>query len=227
MKKSRPIFSYLASISFLIGCLLLFFLVAATSSTTMHLSFEKYSLSSLHGIHPQNYSYIAQEITAYLKGEISSVAFSLPVQGEVVQVFNQKELLHLKDILHLVSLGKIIVFSLFTVFLFSFFVVFYTKNLSSFFTALFKSCVGAFLFIALLALWALIDFNSLFTFFHQILFTNDLWLLNPYTDKLIQLMPLPFFIAYGQKILIGVLLLLLFLASFSYFILKFFFRQRS
>ena len=54
--------------------------------------------------------------------------------------------------------------------------------------------------VAALALWGLIDFNTLFTGFHRLMFTNDLWLLNPATDLLIRLMPLPFFIAIAAGI---------------------------
>lgn len=43
--------------------------------------------------------------------------------------------------------------------------------------------------IAILALWGLMDFDSLFTLFHKLLFTNDLWLLDPQTDLLIRICP--------------------------------------
>lgn len=59
---------------------------------------------------------------------------------------------------------------------------------------------------------ACIDFNSLFVLFHQIAFTNDLWLLNPQTDLLIRLMPIEFFISYAAIIgglwLLGMVILL-------------------
>ena len=45
--------------------------------------------------------------------------------------------------------------------------------------------------------WAVLDFDSVFTLFHEIAFTNDLWLLNPNTDMLIRLMPETFFTEYG------------------------------
>ncbi len=43
------------------------------------------------------------------------------------------------------------------------------------------------------AVWAAVDFSSAFTFFHETLFTNDLWLLNPETDLLLRLLPEQFF----------------------------------
>ena len=69
-------------------------------------------------------------------------------------------------------------------------------------------------FVALLALLAAMDFDRLFILFHQIAFTNNLWLLNPQTDLLIRLMPTQLFIDYAQIIgivwaaLMGVLLII-------------------
>ena len=52
---------------------------------------------------------------------------------------------------------------------------------------------------AVLAIWAVSDFNGFFTAFHRIAFTNDGWLLNPWTDMLIRLMPTEFFISLGIR----------------------------
>ena len=43
--------------------------------------------------------------------------------------------------------------------------------------------------IAALGIWGIVDFDSLFTAFHHMLFTNDLWLLDPRTDLLIRICP--------------------------------------
>ena len=56
--------------------------------------------------------------------------------------------------------------------------------------------------LALLLAFAFSDFTELFTRFHEIAFTNDLWLLNPAEDLLIRCLPEQFFfemalIAFG------------------------------
>ena len=50
------------------------------------------------------------------------------------------------------------------------------------------------------ALWAALDFDAAFTFFHRALFTNDLWLLDPRTDLLIRICPESMFMAMGRMI---------------------------
>ena len=52
---------------------------------------------------------------------------------------------------------------------------------------------------AVLAVWAVTDFDGFFITFHKVAFTNDGWLLNPGTDMLIRLMPEDFFISLGIR----------------------------
>ena len=54
--------------------------------------------------------------------------------------------------------------------------------------------------LGLFAIWAAIDFRAAFDFFHKMLFTNDLWLLNPETDLLIRICPSSMFMSMGARI---------------------------
>ena len=50
------------------------------------------------------------------------------------------------------------------------------------------------------ALYAIVDFDAAFTLFHRVLFSNDLWLLDPRTDLLIRLCPASMFMTMGALI---------------------------
>ncbi|MDE6195978.1 MAG: DUF1461 domain-containing protein, partial [Erysipelotrichaceae bacterium] len=52
-----------------------------------------------------------------------------------------------------------------------------------------KTALYFFLFVAFLGAYAIIDFDSFWTSFHYIFFSNDLWLLNPATDFMILMFP--------------------------------------
>lgn len=54
--------------------------------------------------------------------------------------------------------------------------------------------------LAIFGIWAVIDFSSAFSFFHRLLFTNDLWLLDPATDLLIRICPSGMFESMGLRI---------------------------
>ena len=69
------------------------------------------------------------------------------------------------------------------------------------------------------ALWAAVDFDGAFTFFHRLLFTNDLWLLDPRTDLLIRICPITMFMNMGARIgiysLVWTLLILILTTVFT------------
>ena len=54
--------------------------------------------------------------------------------------------------------------------------------------------------LGIFAAWAAVDFNAAFNFFHELLFTNDLWLLDPRTNLLIRICPQSMFMAMGARI---------------------------
>jgi integral membrane protein (TIGR01906 family) len=60
--------------------------------------------------------------------------------------------------------------------------------------------------VILVGVLSLIDFDSLWTHFHQIAFRNDLWLLDPTRDYLIMLFPEPFWFAATIRIAVSVAL---------------------
>ena len=64
------------------------------------------------------------------------------------------------------------------------------------------------MFFAFLGIWAYVDFNAFWTMFHEILFTNDLWLLDPRVSIMINMFPEEFW--FGMVIRIA----LTFIVSF-------------
>ena len=64
-------------------------------------------------------------------------------------------------------------------------------------------CAGTVLFFALLAVLTAIissNFSKYFIVFHHIFFNNDLWMLDPQTDLLINIVPEPFFMDTAARI---------------------------
>lgn len=64
-------------------------------------------------------------------------------------------------------------------------------------------CAGTLLFFTILAALALVistNFTKYFIIFHEIFFNNDLWILDPSTDLLINIVPEPFFVDTAARI---------------------------
>ena len=67
--------------------------------------------------------------------------------------------------------------------------------------SMYSSIISLGIVLAVFLLY-LIDFNKYFTYFHLILFDNDLWLLNPNVDILIRIFPEQIFISLLNNIVL-------------------------
>lgn len=61
---------------------------------------------------------------------------------------------------------------------------------------------GFVIVVAAIGLYAAVDFSAFWTSFHHVFFTNDLWLLDPKTDVLIQMVPEQFFSDLVARIIV-------------------------
>ncbi len=143
---------------------------------------------------------LSDRISQALNGELDAMSQLrvYDLSGQEIDAFNQRELTHMEDVVGLYRLAWQVMYALMAVecalFLWVIWAVWCGK------TSLLRIAKGALwglvdgaILALLLGAWALIDFRSIFWLFHQVAFTNDLWLLNPETDLLIRMMPLAFF----------------------------------
>ena len=150
------------------------------------------------GISDEDLQRLDKKLAEYLFGRIDTPNAQIPVFGANQPAFNEKELIHLADCRRLLAPTANLPLNLFLA----------VAGLGLAMTgkqgkrAASASLASALVLapIALLAVWALVDFNSAFHFFHKILFTNDLWLLDPRTDLLIRICPASMFANMGARI---------------------------
>jgi integral membrane protein (TIGR01906 family) len=154
---------------------------------------------------------ISNNLADYLENKKDNLIFEITYEGEKREAFNSREIHHMIDVkniyvqlsyLKLISLLMIIGIIVFNRKKYLFHAMYYSAGLS-------------FGFSVILGIIISINFNKAFIFFHEIAFSNDLWLLDPRTDLLINLLPLSFFI----NISIHMLLLFIALQSLGIFII--------
>ncbi|MBI4154557.1 DUF1461 domain-containing protein [Candidatus Woesearchaeota archaeon] len=100
-------------------------------------------------------------------------------------LFNDKEILHLKDIFNIFLILKLIFIVSFIIFLFLIFKDFECLLKPFLYSLILTIIISLILYV--------INFNSLFLNFHKLIFFNDYWLLDPSKDILIRLFPQEFF----------------------------------
>lgn len=131
--------------------------------------------------------------------------FTVMVNGVQQPPFNEREIMHMEDCCNLFDLLQNVHSACFILVLpFALAVLIMAlrdmKRMEWDFKTAWTASGIILIPIAFLALWAAIDFSSAFTFFHKLLFSNDLWLLDPRTDLLINICPSSMFANMGLRI---------------------------
>ena len=181
----RNIFLSLLLIVFL---LLLFAMVFGFSKNFYLREFSLYHPEKTLNINSKFVRYAGQVIPEYLMGKRDN----LQIPG-FKNFFNEREIKHMDDVKRIFIWVKIIsVLSLIT------FLIFLKPNGLPLVLLYSLILIAIILFIFLF-----LPFDLSFTKFHEILFNNELWLLNPETDRLIVLLPERFFIDATRGIILS------------------------
>lgn len=117
--------------------------------------------------------------------------------------FNEKEIMHMKDVHALFNLSDKIYNISFILGLIIIVIYVLFKNINLLLWNSAKYIVILLIIASLLVLLISSDFNKFFIMFHEIFFDNDLWLLDPKTDLMIQMLPEKFFSTMSANIAIN------------------------
>ena len=174
----------------------------ACSPGEMEGAMRRFAPPEATGLPEREYPAMAAHITGYLAGREDSFQYELPAPGgERMPCFHDYELAHMADCRRLIRLDGIV-----CILAAAAAAAGIAGVLRAGKTGLRKALAGAEtglwilgILAAGLVLWAAVDFDGLFVTFHRLAFRNDLWLLDPRTDLLIRLMPLPLFVHLGLR----------------------------
>lgn len=171
--------------------------------------YQAHHIMATTGMSQDDLMYVTGEMLDYLKGYRDDLKMSALIWGEETQVFNERESLHMIDVRDLFVIGRTIrnIGLLFIIVFFILVFRLYRKKMGTLLVGINRVIVGFWSVLILMVVLISLDFNVAFTLFHQIFFTNDLWLFDPRTDVLIQMVPLSFFITTASLIFIIFLLL--------------------
>lgn len=168
----------------------------ATAEWLMRPLMERYAPPEDTRLPAAEYEPVVEMICDYLQGDVLTFQHVFTVDGTEYAAFNQKEQQHMADVQDLFRLCRVVNLVCLGMLLLGGCAVRRRLDRRTFRRTLLV-ILGV---VAAVILLACIDFDGLFTLFHRIAFTNDLWLLDPQTDLLIRLMPIEFFISYAAII---------------------------
>jgi len=158
---------------------------------------------------------VTNEMMAYLRGRREDLHVDTIVNGEAREFFNGREIAHMEDVRDL-FVGAIMLRRAAIALIGISLLILLLMKADLLWLIPRTLCAGAGLFLLVIAVLAGIistDFTRYFTVFHEIFFDNDLWILDPRTDLLINIVPEPFFIDTAVRIAttFGICILALFL----------------
>lgn len=166
--------------------------------------YRKLEVANTIGISDVDLYRATEVLLDYTKGKTDTLDLEVEVDGRIVEMFNQREKDHMVDVQVLMK-AVLMIRNIATVFVAAMLVI--SLGMGDYLDFLLnkeilgKVLFGALFILAALGIFILVDFDSFWTLFHKVLFRNDLWLLNPATDRLIMMVPLEFFTALVYRIL--------------------------
>ena len=182
-------------------CLMIVFLITSVEAVTYWTpgyyehEYEKYNVTAAVHMEMDDLLQVTDEMMDYLRGNRDDLHVMTVVDGSPREFFNAREIAHMEDVrgllLGAITLRRVcLAAAAVCVLLMAALKADLKRTLPR------MLCVGTGLFFLLAAGIGLLiasDFSRYFVVFHHIFFDNDLWILNPATDLLINIVPEPFF----------------------------------
>lgn len=177
--------------------------------------YEKYDVLSDLNMKMEDVMYVTHEMMDYLKGDRENLEVITTVEGKEQDFFNEQDKLHMADVQGLFIGGLNLRTGSLIVLLVCLILLILTKgNWKYIIPRAFQIALGiSGAAAAILAFLFSRDFTAAFTKFHEIFFTNDLWIFDPATDYMIRMLPeglfFDFVIRIGGIFATGLILLLI------------------
>ena len=175
-------------------------------------SYEKYNVVEVTDKGIDKLDQVTENLFSYLKDETN--------EGLLKPFFNEREIKHLEDVKVLFKYGFGLKKLSFALSLFGIIIFLIYGGVQKLGQGLFYGTFIWWGLILLLFLLSTMDFNKYFTYFHLIFFDNDLWLLDPNTDLLIQMLPEEFFISIFKRIVLSFMAILAIIQLTSFILMK-------
>ena len=164
--------------------------------------YEKYDVLDDLGMTMEDTMHVTREMMAYLRGDRDVLSVETTVEGRQQDFFNEQDRFHMAEVrdlfiggldLRLGACAAAVLCILILIFLRADWRKIVPR---SYWIVL--AVIGVLL--AVFAAVAVIDFNAVFVGFHHIFFDNDLWILDPRVDMLINIVPEGFFYDTAMRI---------------------------
>ncbi len=216
MKKIQGITAAAAMLLLIIAILITSFQVAIYGDSEYKFyekEYRKYQVTESLQMEMDDVMDVTEKMMDYLIGRREELSVETTVNGETMDFFNEQDRLHMADVKNLFLGGLALRWWLLGIFVLLILILIFPlkADWKRILPKAYFISLGIFLVLTILlgCLFAS-DFTKYFTIFHEIFFTNDLWLFDPATDLMIRMLPEGFFydmvIRIGMYFLVGLVI---------------------
>lgn len=199
MKKNAVYTALLAIAALLIIIAVLFtsLQICVNQRSWYYESYVKYGTAKETLISDEEMTEAIFRLIDYMEGRADSIQLSVSENGQTVEMYNQQEIDHMVDVRALYQAWRAVrtYGGILAVIIIAVCMATLPKGermgmlCRGFLIA--AAVFGAVLIV--LGIWVAVDFNSFWTEFHHLFFTNDLWLMDYRTCRMIRICPLQLF----------------------------------
>jgi integral membrane protein (TIGR01906 family) len=210
MSKSRLIWvrilTALGSIPLILGLLIASIEMFAVNTAFFQSEYNKLDTAGSIGISQEDLTKVTEKLIGYTIDAEDNLDMQAEIQGQMQEVFGEREKAHMVDVKAL-YLGARNVRTVSLILALLLIAAAFIVGRRAAVRVLCKSFLwvsaGFVVFVGAIAVWAAVDFTNFWISFHHVFFAgNDLWLLDPRTDVLIQMVPEQFFSDLVTRIIV-------------------------
>lgn len=152
---------------------------------------------------------LSRELMQYISGKLQFLETKVTVNGIITDFYSLRSKIHMGDVRNLIINFRNVSFVAIIICIFSLFKVQkLDEPIEKLKLSYLKTLLAVGILLIALIIYASNNFDAFFIKFHETLFTNDLWLLDPSEDYIICLLPEKVFMIYGLRIGIAMLVAL-------------------
>lgn len=165
--------------------------------------YHSHNTANIIQISEQELMMVTERLVGYMRGTYPDILIYATVAGEYRRFFTDREIYHMVDVLLLFNLGRILRNVSIVAVALTWLYAYKKSYITHFAKAYFYTGIAVLLYCALLAWLFATNFVLHFHIFHEIFFFFDqeqLWILDPSVDMLLNMVPYEFFINIATTI---------------------------
>lgn len=181
-----------ASFLFIVSVLFTALQLSVNDRAWFEKEYEKLGLAAEIGIPNEDSAAAILRLVDYMEGRVDSIQLTVRENNQTVAMYNEREAEHMADVRALYQAWRSVrTFGALAALLLAAGAFFLSKGTFAYALARgFLFAAAAFgVLLAGLAAFAALDFTAFWTAFHHLFFANDLWLMDPATDRMIRICP--------------------------------------